>query len=65
MSATEQDVSLPEHLLGLELAWVIIANAYEGGWNKARPEWREAAERWRDEIWHPALDKLTPTERNP
>lgn len=32
----------------LELAWGVIANAYGGDWEKAHPEWREAAERWRD-----------------
>lgn len=30
------------------MAWVIIANAYGGDWDKADPEWKEAAERWRD-----------------
>jgi hypothetical protein len=29
-------------------AWVIIANAHEGDWNAAPPDWRKAAERWRD-----------------
>ena len=32
----------------LELAWGLIANANEGNWNKATPEWKEAAEKWRD-----------------
>lgn len=31
-----------------ELAWGLIANAGEGFWERQRPEWREAAERWRD-----------------
>ena len=29
-------------------AWCIIANAYDGDWNKASTEWRQAAERWRN-----------------
>jgi len=32
----------------LELAWGIIANANGGDWDKATPEWHDAAERWRD-----------------
>lgn len=32
----------------LELAWSIIANANGGNWHKATPEWRGAAEKWRD-----------------
>lgn len=42
---------------GMELAWVVIANSYEGNWDSAPAKWREAAERWRDEHWHPALDR--------
>ena len=38
----------------LETAWGIIANANEGDWDKATPEWRRAAERWRDE-WFATL----------
>jgi histidine triad (HIT) family protein len=33
----------------LEMAWVIIANANEGNWDNAHPDWRKAAERWRDD----------------
>lgn len=32
----------------IELAWVLIANAYGGDWDEATDEWREAAVRWRD-----------------
>lgn len=32
----------------LEAAWGLIANANEGDWSKAHPEWRAAAEHWRD-----------------
>lgn len=39
----------------LEAAWTIIANAYGGNWESAPDDWRVAAERWRDEVWHPAL----------
>lgn len=46
----------------LYTAWTIIANAYvnaspgpETGWAAAPAEWREAAERWRDEQFHPLL----------
>lgn len=37
-----------------ELAWGLIANAYEGNWERAPREWRGAAERWRDR-WHRLL----------
>lgn len=33
----------------LEMAWVIIANAGGGDWGKELPDWRAAAERWRDD----------------
>ncbi|RLI67092.1 hypothetical protein DRO91_10725 [Candidatus Heimdallarchaeota archaeon] len=42
----------------LELAWGLIANAYEGDWDKA-PEstgWKKAAERWRDEYHKPSAN---------
>jgi hypothetical protein len=43
---------------GLEDAWGLIANAYGGDWDLAQnPAWKPAAERWRDEVWHPALTK--------
>ena len=32
----------------LQIAWGIIANANGGDWDKATPEWKGAAERWRD-----------------
>ena len=35
----------------LELAWGIIANAQGGDWEKATPEWKAAAERWRDRYY--------------
>jgi len=33
----------------LEAAWGLIANAGNGDWSKETSEWREAANRWRDE----------------
>jgi len=41
----------------MELAWGVIANAHGGDWENASPEWKQAAEKWRDEQWHPALEK--------
>lgn len=39
-----------EALLGdlLATAWAIIANANGGDWDRATPEWKDAALRWRD-----------------
>ncbi len=48
----EEDVSPPAGLL--YEAWVVIANANGGDWQSASVEWREAAERWRDE-YHETL----------
>ena len=39
---------------GMELAWGIIANASGGNWDEEGSQWKAAAERWRDEHWHPA-----------
>lgn len=46
----------------LMLAWGLIANAYEGDWNQATDEWRNAALDYRDNHWHPWLDKYTPAK---
>ena len=40
----------------LEMAWGLIANAHGGDWDQATPEWREAAERWRDEYGGSSAD---------
>lgn len=32
----------------IALAFVLIANAYDGNWDDASDEWRQAARRWRD-----------------
>ena len=46
----------------IEAAWGVIANANNGNWDEASPEWRTAAERWRDN-WHLLLaDKYPPVE---
>lgn len=37
-----------------ELAWGLIANANEGNWDAARPDWKAAAIRWR-EAYHAKL----------
>lgn len=42
---------------GLEAAWGLIANAYDGNWDSAPAEWKTAAERWREEVWHRALQR--------
>jgi hypothetical protein len=42
---------------GREIAWGVIANVSGGRWDRQSPEWREAAHRWCDEHWHPALDR--------
>lgn len=43
----------------IEVAWGIIANAHGGDWSKASPEWRQAAERWRDEYVTGCLPVVT------
>lgn len=50
---------------GMETAWGIIANAHGGNWNLATDEWRTAAERWRDEVWHPSLSSEPTPARKP
>lgn len=43
-----------------EAAWGIIANAYGGNWDLATPDWRDAAERWREE-YHASLPETDST----
>jgi len=43
----------------IELAWGIIANSYGGDWDLASPEWKRAAENWRDNKWHKLLNDYT------
>ncbi len=43
------EVEFTEEADALEMAWVLIANAYDGDWDKAQDhDWKIAAERWRD-----------------
>lgn len=52
----EVEVPTKAHIDDLEIAWGIIANVSNGDWARSQdPEWVAAAERWRDEVWHPAL----------
>lgn len=37
--------------VALDLAWGLVANAGGGNWDRESLEWKEAAERWRDEFW--------------
>ncbi|MEO1616496.1 MAG: hypothetical protein AAFV88_11640 [Planctomycetota bacterium] len=50
----------------MEAAWGVIANVgvHSGGWESQSGEWCKAACRWRDEQWHPALERngYTPRE---
>lgn len=43
-------------------AWGVIANACNGNWDLERPEWKEAAVRWRDK-WHKTLNAPAPKPR--
>lgn len=55
--------NFPDDLI--EAAWGLIANANGGDWDSAPPEWRTAAEGWRD-AYHDTLDKpvsASPDER--
>lgn len=45
-----------EYMEQIEIAWTIIANANEGNWDNATPEWKKAAEKWRDK-YHKLLNK--------
>lgn len=54
---TERDAALEREakLLDLaEMAWGIIANAYGGNWDLSHPDWKQAAEKWRNQ-YHAAL----------
>jgi len=46
---TDQQME-PTLLDALETALGLISNAFEGDWEKAPPNWRAAAERWRDDF---------------
>lgn len=51
MSRIKQKIELKEVKNHLELAWVIIANAGGGDWERESPEWEEAAAKWRDKYY--------------
>lgn len=48
----------------IETAWGIIANAGGGNWNTQTPEWREAAESWRDKQFHPIMKDVSALRAN-
>jgi hypothetical protein len=48
----------------MEVAWGVIATASHGDWSKESPEWREVAERWRDDYWHPLLEDYIARKRS-
>jgi hypothetical protein len=47
ISQSQTKLSKAEELL--EMAWVIIANANDGNWDRAATSWVKAAEKWRDD----------------
>jgi len=54
LASGSEDSPLPERYALTEMAWVLIANAWEGDWTKAPQEWQDAAAKWRDE-YHSSL----------
>lgn len=48
----------------LEMAWVLIANAYGGDWDKAHTCWRATAQKWRDE-YHATLPEASDEPESP
>jgi hypothetical protein len=58
LRAAEQDRAEVLRLMdAMELAWGVIANVDRGNWHMQSEEWRNAATYWRDEHWHPALER--------
>lgn len=45
----EQDARLAD---AAEMLWIVLANVSDGDWTKQRPEWQEAAARWRDNYFN-------------
>lgn len=41
-----ETIKYPRDLL--EIAWVLIANSYNGDWSQASHEWQNCAKTWRD-----------------
>lgn len=60
----DEDRTEHDEVAGLYQAWTVIANASE--WltegtsadTRHSAEWREAARRWRDDVFHPALNRV-------
>ncbi|HET7321178.1 MAG TPA: hypothetical protein VFI96_01705, partial [Longimicrobiaceae bacterium] len=52
-----QTIEVARLMDALEVAWSIIANVSGGDWDAQSEYWVDAAERWRDFHWHPALDR--------
>ena len=54
-----RDAEIERLMDGMEWAWAIIANGqYWDATDAVRhPEWEQAKFKWRDEHWHPALDR--------
>lgn len=50
--------------LSEEMAWGLIANAFEGNWDRAPSTWHRAAERWRDE-YHKHLPPMSDNVEEP
>jgi hypothetical protein len=48
----------------VETAMGIIANAGGGHWERETAEWREAAERWRDNEWHKVDSSVYEARKN-
>jgi hypothetical protein len=53
----DRDAEIKQLMDGMELAWVLIANAADVAGDGKVQRWQEAMERWRDEHWHPSLDR--------
>ena len=51
------DAEIKQLMDGMELAWGLIANAADVAGDGKVQHWQEAMERWRDEHWHPSLDR--------
>tara|TARA_R110000751_G_scaffold71196_2_gene143969 strand:+ start:110 stop:388 length:279 start_codon:yes stop_codon:yes gene_type:complete len=53
----EREAEIKQLMDGMELAWGLIANAADVAGDGKVQHWQEAMERWRDEHWHPSLDR--------
>ncbi len=56
LNSLSSEAEIPKLMDALEVAWGIIANGR--AWDPAmHDEWEAAKFRFRDEHWHPALDR--------